>query len=43
MIFGGADFENESRTNQMACGLTVAYTATVWEQRREAMPITLEG
>jgi hypothetical protein len=40
VIFGGADFENVSRTNQMACGLAVAYTAMVWEQRAEAMPAT---
>jgi hypothetical protein len=29
VIIGGVDFENESRTNQMACGLTVAYLAAV--------------
>jgi hypothetical protein len=37
VIIGGADFENESRTNQMACGLTVAYLAAVWSQRPDAM------
>jgi hypothetical protein len=37
VIIGGADFENESRTNQMVCGLTVAYLAAIWSQRREAM------
>ena len=37
VIIGGADFENESRTNQMACGLTVAYLAAVWAQRADAM------
>jgi GNAT superfamily N-acetyltransferase len=38
IIFGAADFENESRTNQMACGLSVAYTTAVWCQRPEAVP-----
>jgi hypothetical protein len=33
IIIGGAEFENESRTNQMACGLSVAYTAAIWQQR----------
>jgi hypothetical protein len=37
VIIGGADFENESRTNQMACGLTVAYLAAVWTQRPNGM------
>jgi GNAT superfamily N-acetyltransferase len=37
VIIGGADFGNESRTNQMACGLTVAYLAAVWTQRPKAM------
>jgi GNAT superfamily N-acetyltransferase len=37
VMIGGADFENESRTNQMACGLTVAYLAAVWTQRADAM------
>jgi hypothetical protein len=37
LIFGGADFEGVSRTNQMAGGLTVAYLAAIWEQRRDAM------
>jgi len=32
-VFGAADFENNSRTNQMACGLQVAYTAAWWCQR----------
>jgi hypothetical protein len=32
-----ADFENESRTNQTVCGLSVAYTAAVWAQRPDAM------
>jgi GNAT superfamily N-acetyltransferase len=39
IIIGGADFENNSRTNQMACGLSVAYTAAVWRQRPEAGPM----
>jgi ribosomal protein S18 acetylase RimI-like enzyme len=30
VVFGGADFESTSRTNQMACGLQVAYTAAWW-------------
>lgn len=30
IAFGGADFESSSRTNQMACGLQVAYTAAWW-------------
>jgi GNAT superfamily N-acetyltransferase len=33
VAFGGADFESNSRTNQMACGLQVAYTAAWWCQR----------
>jgi len=37
IIIGGAEFENESRTNQMACGLSVAYTAAVWRQRADAL------
>ena len=37
VIIGGADFENESRTNQMARGLTVAYLAAVWTQRGSLM------
>jgi GNAT superfamily N-acetyltransferase len=37
VIFGGADFENPSRVNQMACGLGVAYTTAIWRQRLEAM------
>ena len=37
LIIGGADFENESRANQIACGLRVAYLAAVWTQRPEAM------
>ncbi len=32
IVFGGSDFENNSRTNQMACGLHVAYTAAMWSQ-----------
>jgi hypothetical protein len=36
VIIGGADFENESRTNQMACRFTVAYLAAVWTQRPNA-------
>jgi hypothetical protein len=40
-VFGGADFENESRTNQVACGLTVAYTAALWTQRPDAVGVTL--
>jgi GNAT superfamily N-acetyltransferase len=39
LIIGGADFENESRTNQMACGLAVAYTAALWVQHRERTAI----
>jgi len=38
LICGGADFENDSRTNQMAGGLSVAYTAAIWRQRPDAMP-----
>src|SRR5262249_8741420 len=38
VVIGGADFENKSRTNQLACGLTVAYLAAVWTQRPDAMP-----
>jgi hypothetical protein len=34
-ISGGADFENRSRTNQMAGGLAVACTAALWIQRPE--------
>jgi ribosomal protein S18 acetylase RimI-like enzyme len=39
-IIGGADFESESRTNQLACGLSVAYLAAQWVQgpRRGALP-----
>jgi GNAT superfamily N-acetyltransferase len=37
VIFGGADFENVSRTNQMAGGLAVAYTAAIWRQRDSAL------
>jgi len=37
VIIGGADYENVSRTNQMACGLSVAYTAALWTQRPETM------
>lgn len=33
VIIGGADFENDSRKNQMACGLTTAYLAALWAQR----------
>ena len=32
IIIGGADFENVSRSNQMAGGLAVAYTAAIWRQ-----------
>ena len=38
LICGGADFENNSRTNQMAGGLSVAYTAAIWRQRPDALP-----
>jgi GNAT superfamily N-acetyltransferase len=38
IIFGAADFENVSRANQMACGLSVAYTTAIWCQRPESMP-----
>jgi GNAT superfamily N-acetyltransferase len=37
IIIGGADFENNSRTNQMACGLSVAYTTAMWRQRPDTM------
>jgi hypothetical protein len=37
VIIGGADFDNDSRTNQMACGLTVAYLAALWAQRPDTM------
>jgi hypothetical protein len=37
LVFGGADFENESRTNQAACGLSVAYTAALWQQRPDVV------
>jgi hypothetical protein len=37
IVIGGAEFENESRTNQMACGLSVAYTAAVWRQRANSL------
>ena len=37
VIIGGADFENESRTNRIACGLTVAYLAAVWAQRQSSV------
>lgn len=33
IILGAADFENNSRTNQMAAGLQVAYTAAWWIER----------
>jgi GNAT superfamily N-acetyltransferase len=36
-IIGGADFESPSRTNQLACGLSVAYLAALWAQRPEAI------
>lgn len=32
-IIGAADFESSSRTNQMACGLHMAYTAAWWTER----------
>jgi hypothetical protein len=35
---GGADFESQSRTNQLACGLSVAYLAALWVQRQESVP-----
>jgi Acetyltransferase (GNAT) domain len=38
VIIGGADFESQSRTNQLACGLSVAYLAAQWVQRSESMP-----
>jgi hypothetical protein len=37
LIIGGADFESQSLLNQMACGLSVAYTAARWRQRPDAM------
>jgi len=33
VVFGASDFENNSRTNQMAAGLQVAYTAAWWIER----------
>lgn len=39
LVFGGADFENQSRTNQLACGLAVAYLAAQWTQRSDALPV----
>jgi hypothetical protein len=38
VIIGGADFESQSRTNQLACGLSVAYLAALWVQRQESVP-----
>jgi hypothetical protein len=38
VIIGGADFESQSRTNQLACGLSVAYLAALWVQCRESVP-----
>ncbi|CAN5581603.1 hypothetical protein BH10PLA1_BH10PLA1_13030 [soil metagenome] len=32
LVYGGADFEGSSRTNQIACGLQIAYTAALWSQ-----------
>jgi Acetyltransferase (GNAT) domain len=37
-IIGGADFESQSRTNQLACGLSVAYLAAQWVQRSASAP-----
>jgi hypothetical protein len=34
VIFGGADFGSQSLANQIACGLSVAYLAARWTQRR---------
>jgi len=34
-IVGGADFESPSRSNQIRCGLQIAYLATLWS---EAVP-----
>jgi hypothetical protein len=34
-MVGGADFESPSRTNQMRCGLQIAYLAAMWS---EAIP-----
>jgi ribosomal protein S18 acetylase RimI-like enzyme len=39
VIIGGVDFESESRTNQIACGLTVAYLAAVWAQRPSSLTV----
>jgi hypothetical protein len=39
-LIGGADFESQSRTNQLACGLSVAYLAAQWVQRPEAVQAT---
>lgn len=36
VVFGGSDFESNSRTNQMACGLQVAYTSALWTQPKPA-------
>ena len=33
LIFGGAEFASQSLANQMACGLSPAYTAARWRQR----------
>lgn len=33
IVVGGADFENPSRLNQMAAGLSVAYTSARWAER----------
>jgi hypothetical protein len=37
LIIGGTVFENDSRRNQMACGLATAYLAAVWIQRPDRM------
>jgi hypothetical protein len=33
IIFGGAEYASQSHANQVACGLSVAYTAARWRQR----------
>jgi hypothetical protein len=33
IVFGGAEYASQSHTNQVACGLSVGYTAARWRQR----------
>jgi hypothetical protein len=37
-IVGGADFESPSRTNQMRCGLQIAYLAAMWNEIIPGVP-----